>query len=43
MQCVILQFTGRPKSPLYCVEQLIEGDYVKYNSNSGFVQVGHKN
>lgn len=38
MQCVIVQFTGRPKAPLYCMEQLIEGDYVKYNSNSGFVQ-----
>lgn len=27
----------RPGAPLYCVEQLIEGDYIKYNSNSGFV------
>ncbi|GIL71722.1 hypothetical protein Vretifemale_2235 [Volvox reticuliferus] len=38
MQCAILQFTSRPGSPVYAVEQLIEGDYVKYNSNSGFVK-----
>ncbi|GLI63916.1 hypothetical protein VaNZ11_007055 [Volvox africanus] len=38
MQCAILQFPGRPDSPVYAVEQLIEGDYVKYNSNSGFVK-----
>ncbi|KAG2449797.1 hypothetical protein HYH02_005320 [Chlamydomonas schloesseri] len=38
MQCAILQFPGRPGGPLYAVEQLIEGDYVKYNSNSGFVK-----
>ncbi|GFR42631.1 hypothetical protein Agub_g3567 [Astrephomene gubernaculifera] len=37
MQCAILQFPGRPGAPVYCVEQLIEGDYVKYNSNTGFV------
>ncbi|EFJ52581.1 hypothetical protein VOLCADRAFT_33453, partial [Volvox carteri f. nagariensis] len=36
MQCAILQFPGRPGTPVYAVEQLIEGDYVKYNSNSGF-------
>ena len=38
MQCAILHFAGRPGGPLYAVEQLIEGDYVKYNSNSGFVK-----
>ncbi|KXZ51661.1 hypothetical protein GPECTOR_11g114 [Gonium pectorale] len=38
MQCAILQFAGRPGAPVYAVEQLIEGDYVKYNSNSGFVK-----
>lgn len=36
----IVQFSERPGRPVYCVEQLIEGDYVKYNSNSGFVAGG---
>jgi len=38
MQCAIVEFSARPHRPLFCVEQLMEGDYVKYNSNSGFVQ-----
>ncbi|KAG2490554.1 hypothetical protein HYH03_010948 [Edaphochlamys debaryana] len=38
MQCAILQLPSRPGAPLYAIEQLIEGDYVKYNSNSGFVK-----
>ncbi|GAX82885.1 hypothetical protein CEUSTIGMA_g10311.t1 [Chlamydomonas eustigma] len=37
LQCALLQFCDRPNQPVFCVEQLIEGDYVKYNSNSGFV------
>ena len=34
--CVI-EFKDRQGSPLYHLEHLIEGDYIKYNSNSGFV------
>ena len=36
-QTYIIEFHQREGSPLYCVEHLIEGDYIKYNSNSGFV------
>ena len=36
-QTYIIEFKKRDGSPLYCVEHLIEGDYIKYNSNSGFV------
>ena len=36
-QTYIIEFKGRKGCPLYCVEHLIEGDYIKYNSNSGFV------
>ena len=36
-QTYIIEFKKREGSPLYCVEHLIEGDYIKYNSNSGFV------
>lgn len=38
MQVAIVQYRDRPGRPVYCVEQLIEGDYIKYNSNSGFVR-----
>lgn len=31
------QASSTPCQHLFCVEHLIEGDYVKYNSNSGFV------
>ena len=34
--CVI-EFENRDGSPLYHLEHYIEGDYIKYNSNSGFV------
>jgi len=37
LQASVLQFNDRKGSPLFAVENLIEGDYVKYNSNSGFV------
>ena len=40
LQCSILQFCDRPGKPIFCVEQLIEGDYIKYNSNSGEQQWG---
>ena len=36
-QTYIIEFKQRKDSPLYCVEHLIEGEYIKYNSNSGFV------
>jgi len=37
VQTAIIEFPNRPNQPLFGVEHLIEGDYVKYNSNSGFV------
>ena len=33
----VLEFVEREGSPLYHIEHYIEGEYVKYNSNSGFV------
>ncbi|KAJ8318097.1 hypothetical protein KUTeg_003188 [Tegillarca granosa] len=36
-QMYILEFKNRKGSPLYHLEHFIEGNYVKYNSNSGFV------
>lgn len=33
----VMEFVDRPDRPLYHVENYIEGQYVKYNSNSGFV------
>jgi elongation factor 2 kinase len=38
LQMYILEFKNRKGSPLYHLEHYIEGDYVKYNSNSGFVE-----
>nr|XP_015215879.1 PREDICTED: eukaryotic elongation factor 2 kinase isoform X5 [Lepisosteus oculatus] len=38
MQMCILEMTGRPGKPLYHLEHYIEGKYIKYNSNSGFVR-----
>lgn len=37
MQMCVIEFTSRPNSPLYHLEHFIEGNYTKYNSNSGFV------
>ena len=34
----ILEFPDRPGRPLYHLEHFIEGEYIKYNSNSGFVE-----
>jgi hypothetical protein len=42
LQASVLQFPNRKGSPLFCVENLIEGDYLKYNSNSGFVNAGEE-
>lgn len=36
-QMYILEFKDRPGEPLYHLEHFIEGEYIKYNSNSGFV------
>ena len=33
----VLEFKNRKGSPLFHLEHFIEGDYIKYNSNSGFV------
>ena len=34
----VLEMVDRPGKPLFHVEHFIEGSYVKYNSNSGFVE-----
>lgn len=34
----VIELIGRDGSPLYHIEHFIEGKYVKYNSNSGFVR-----
>ncbi|KAK7111759.1 eukaryotic elongation factor 2 kinase-like isoform X2 [Littorina saxatilis] len=41
-QMYVLEFKNREGSPLYHLEHYIEGDYIKYNSNSGFVEVKDK-
>jgi hypothetical protein len=33
MQAGVIEFKDRPGKPVLAVEHLIEGDYVKYNSN----------
>lgn len=33
MQAAVIEFKDRPGKPVLAVEHLIEGDYVKYNSN----------
>ena len=35
----VYEFPQRPGSPLFHVEHFIEGNYVKYNSNSGMVNI----
>jgi len=39
VQISVLEFTDRPDSPLFHLEHFIDGQYIKYNSNSGFVEV----
>jgi elongation factor 2 kinase len=34
----VLELVERDGCPLYHVEHFIEGDYIKYNSNSGYVK-----
>lgn len=41
MQVCILEFVERDGSPLYHLEHYIEGNYIKYNSNAGFVDDLH--
>ena len=36
-QTYIIELEKRQGSPLFAVEHFIEGGYIKYNSNSGFV------
>lgn len=36
-QISILEFVNRPGAPLYHLEHFIDGQYTKYNSNSGYV------
>ncbi|XP_055994910.1 eukaryotic elongation factor 2 kinase [Sorex fumeus] len=38
MQMCVVELTGRPGRPLFHLEHYIEGKYIKYNSNSGFVR-----
>ncbi|KAK2097683.1 Eukaryotic elongation factor 2 kinase [Saguinus oedipus] len=38
MQMCILELKDRPGQPLFHLEHYIEGKYIKYNSNSGFVR-----
>ncbi|XP_005092965.1 eukaryotic elongation factor 2 kinase [Aplysia californica] len=37
-QMYVLEFPDRPGNPLFHLEHFIEGEYIKYNSNSGFVE-----
>ena len=34
----VLELVERPGTPLYHIEHYIDGEYIKYNSNSGFVE-----
>ncbi|XP_067343874.1 eukaryotic elongation factor 2 kinase isoform X7 [Channa argus] len=38
MQMCVLEMIDRPGKPLFHLEHYIEGKYIKYNSNSGFVK-----
>uniref|UniRef100_A0A669C4M4 Eukaryotic elongation factor 2 kinase n=1 Tax=Oreochromis niloticus TaxID=8128 RepID=A0A669C4M4_ORENI len=38
MQMCVVEMTNRPNKPLFHLEHYIEGKYIKYNSNSGFVR-----
>ncbi|XP_061612073.1 eukaryotic elongation factor 2 kinase isoform X3 [Phyllopteryx taeniolatus] len=38
MQMCVVEMTERPGKPLFHLEHYIEGKYIKYNSNSGFVR-----
>ncbi|XP_076326442.1 eukaryotic elongation factor 2 kinase-like isoform X2 [Tachypleus tridentatus] len=36
-QMYVIELCNRPGKPLYHLEHYIEGNYIKYNSNSGFI------
>lgn len=38
MQMCVVELKERPGKPLFHLEHYIEGKYIKYNSNSGFVR-----
>ncbi|XP_041670795.1 eukaryotic elongation factor 2 kinase isoform X6 [Cheilinus undulatus] len=38
MQMCVIEMRERPDKPLFHLEHYIEGKYIKYNSNSGFVR-----
>lgn len=38
MQMCVVEMMDRPGKPLFHLEHYIEGKYIKYNSNSGFVR-----
>ncbi|XP_053710012.1 eukaryotic elongation factor 2 kinase isoform X2 [Synchiropus splendidus] len=38
MQMCVMEMINRPGKPLFHLEHYIEGKYIKYNSNSGFVR-----
>uniref|UniRef100_A0A8C4ZNM2 Eukaryotic elongation factor 2 kinase n=1 Tax=Gadus morhua TaxID=8049 RepID=A0A8C4ZNM2_GADMO len=38
MQMCVVEVTSRPGKPVFHLEHYIEGKYIKYNSNSGFVR-----
>ncbi|KAM4526727.1 eukaryotic elongation factor 2 kinase isoform 3-T3 [Fundulus diaphanus] len=38
VQMCVVEMTNRPGKPLFHLEHYIEGKYIKYNSNSGFVR-----
>lgn len=38
MQMCVIELKERPGRPLFHLEHYIEGKYIKYNSNSGFVR-----
>ena len=40
MQVGCIKLIDRDDTPMYHIEHFVEGDYVKYNSNSGFVLHG---
>lgn len=37
LQTYVIEMKEREGTPLFCVEHWIEGKYIKYNSNSGYV------
>eukprot|EP01126_Amoeba_proteus_P057527 TRINITY_DN7326_c0_g1_i10.p1 TRINITY_DN7326_c0_g1~~TRINITY_DN7326_c0_g1_i10.p1 ORF type:complete len:495 (-),score=97.68 TRINITY_DN7326_c0_g1_i10:91-1575(-) len=37
----LIRMINRPKRDFYCIEPAIEGEYVKYNTNTGFIESLH--